>query len=217
MKRIKHWFRDIVAPALILLGVAALGAFFLAGTHDLTAPAIAAAERALKNQLLNQTLPADQFDNDLSQSVQPLAADPLLGLRRAGNYYTATLAGQPSGVILEASAPDGYAGEIRLLIGILADGHIAGVRVAAHHETPGLADYIDAARSPWIQQFVGRSLDNPEASGWKVKKDGGQFAYVAGATVTPRAIVKAVQHALQYFAAHRERLLQVNPNAGGQS
>ncbi|TSA22031.1 MAG: electron transport complex subunit RsxG [Betaproteobacteria bacterium] len=207
MSSTPHWTRDILQPAAVLVVFSAISAFLLFGTHSLTAPAIARAERALKNSLLAQTLPADRFDNDLSQAERPLATDPLLGLKRPGSYFVATLKGQPSAVILEASAPDGYAGEIKLLISILADGRLGGVRVASHHETPGLADFIEAKRSPWIQQFNGKSLQQPSDSGWKVKKDGGQFDAVAGATVTPRAIVKAAHRALRYFEQHRATLL----------
>ena len=106
-------------------------------------------------------------------------------------------------MVLEAVAPDGYSGDIALLIGIDADGNVTGVRVTAHRETPGLGDYIDRAKSAWIDQFAGKSLTNPEPKHWKVTKDGGVFDARAGATITPRAVVKAVRSALDYFARHR--------------
>jgi electron transport complex protein RnfG len=118
-------------------------------------------------------------------------------------------------VVLEAVAPDGYSGEIRLLVGIHADGRVAGVRVTAHRETPGLGDYIDPARGPWIRQFDGRSLADPLPDGWRVKKDGGRFDYLAGATITPRAVVKAVRRSLEYFAAHRDELLAPTKQEAG--
>jgi electron transport complex protein RnfG len=115
--------------------------------------------------------------------------------------------------VLEAVAPDGYSGRIKLLIAIRADGELAGVRVLAHRETPGLGDYIEIAKSEWISGFTGKSLDNPLPDNWKVKKDGGQFDYMAGATITPRAVVRAVRRALDYYAQNRERLFA--PAAGG--
>ncbi len=214
MMRIKHWARDILAPATVLLLFSAIGALLLSGTHQATAPAIEQAERAIKNKLLAQTLPPGSFDNDLSRATYPLPADPELGLKRPASRYRATLNGRVSGIILEASAPDGYSGEIRLLIGILPDGRLGGVRVTAHRETPGLGDYIEIVRSPWIRQFDGSSLNHPDTAHWKVRKDGGQFDYVTGATVTPRAIVKAVQGALHYFAAHRAQLLSAELLSG---
>ena len=131
--------------------------------------------------------------------------------KRPARAYPARIGGETRAVVLEVVAPDGYSGEIRLLVGIHADGRVAGVRVTAHKETPGLGDYIEATRGPWIRQFDGRSLDDPPTEQWRVKKDGGRFDYLAGATVTPRAVVKAVRRALEYFAAHRAELLEVAP------
>jgi electron transport complex protein RnfG len=98
-----------------------------------------------------------------------------------------------------------------LIISIRSDGRIGGVRVISHKETPGLGDYIEIARNKWITVFNGTSLDSIKDSGWKVKKDGGTFDYMAGATITPRAVIKAVHKALQYYAQHREELLQRVP------
>jgi electron transport complex protein RnfG len=103
-------------------------------------------------------------------------------------------------------ATEGYSGPIHLLVGIRYDGSLAGVRVVAQHETPGLGDGIEEDRSNWIFQFNGRSLDNPGAKGWAVRKDGGVFDQLTGATISPRAVVKAVHAALLYYRAHREQL-----------
>jgi electron transport complex protein RnfG len=109
-------------------------------------------------------------------------------------------------VVLEAVAPDGYSGRISLIIAIKADGTLGGVRVVDHKETPGLGDYIDILKSNWILGFDGKALLAEKDADWKVKKDGGQFDYMAGATITPRAVVKATHRALQYFAQHRADL-----------
>jgi electron transport complex protein RnfG len=109
--------------------------------------------------------------------------------------------------VLEATAPDGYSGDIKLLVAVRADGELVGVRVLVHKETPGLGDYIDIGRSDWIKKnFDGQSLAKTPDEDWRVKKDGGHFDYMAGATITPRAVVKAVHKTLQYFAAHRATL-----------
>lgn len=203
----KQTTRDILVPALVLVGFSVVGAILLTGSRDLTHTAIEAAERDTRNALLAQVFPQGNYDNDLARSEASLPPNPLLGLKRPGVRYVATREGRPVGAIFEAVAPDGYAGEIRLLIGVFADGRIAGVRVVQHQETPGLGDYIEAKRGPWVRQFDGKSLANPDARGWQVKKDGGQFGYAAGATITPRAIVKAVHRALDYFAQNRATLL----------
>ncbi|MDR3395548.1 MAG: electron transport complex subunit RsxG [Parasulfuritortus sp.] len=205
---------NIKLTSLSLFGFSVVGAVLLAGTFQLTRPSIEKSERDAKIKLIAQVLPAGSYDSDLVKSAHPLPADPLLGLRKPGEYYPATLAGKTSAVVLEAIAPDGYDGEIKLLVGIQPDGQLTGVRVTEHHETPGLGDYIDIAKSQWIRQFDGKSLDNPKPDDWKVKKDGGKFDYMTGATISPRAVVKAVEHALDYFAQHKAELLAQEVNHG---
>jgi len=204
--------KETLSTALTLLVFSVVCAGLLAGTYLATLPRIDAAVQAEKRQLLAQTLPMGGFDNNLVEDARPLAPSPLLGLRRPGQAYLATHRGQPIGVVLESVAPDGYAGEIRLLVGILADGRIAGVRVTTHKETPGLGDYIEAEKSSWIHQFQGKSLEAPDETGWQVRKDGGRFDYMAGATITPRAVVAAVHKSLRYFQQHRQTLLALPPS-----
>jgi electron transport complex protein RnfG len=137
-------------------------------------------------------------------------ANDLLGSSQPSAVWVARKGGQITGLVLEATAPDGYSGDIALLIGLSAAGDVLGVRVTAHRETPGLGDYIDIAKSNWIRLFDGHSLTRPELKLWKVKKDGGAFDSVAGATITPRAVVKAVRSALEYVDKHRAELLNTS-------
>jgi len=187
----------------ILFVFALVGTAMLAFTHDRTEPVITRGQLEQKRALLSQVLPASLYDNDLLASQQSVPPDDLLGTRKPSALWLARRGGVFTGVVLEAVAPDGYSGDITLLIGIDASGTVTGVRVTAHRETPGLGDYIDRAKSAWIDQFAGKSLNAPEAKHWKVAKDGGHFDARAGATITPRAVVKAVKSALDYFARHR--------------
>lgn len=205
--------RETFSTSLTLLVFSVVCAGLLAGSYLATRPNIERSEQEEKMRLVAQALPPGSFDNDPVRDARALAPDPLLGLKRPGLAYLAARGETPVAVVLEAAAPDGYAGEIRLLIGIRADGRIAGVRVTAHKETPGLGDYIDVARSKWIHQFEGKALEDPPAAEWKVRKDGGRFDYLAGATITPRAVVKAVHRALRYFEKHREALLHPQETA----
>jgi electron transport complex protein RnfG len=199
---------ETAATALNLLVFSVVGAGLLSEVYTLTLPTIEVTEQAEKQALIAQTLPPGSFDNDLVRDARPVPVDALLGNKRPGQAYIARKQGDTTAVVLEAIAPDGYAGEIRMLVGIHPDGRIAGVRVTAHHETPGLGDYIEIAKNHWITQFDGHSLADTPAGQWKVRKDGGRFDSMAGATITPRAVVKATHKALKYFAAHREQLLQ---------
>ncbi|MCQ2029087.1 electron transport complex subunit RsxG [Stutzerimonas zhaodongensis] len=198
--------RSMLKNSLVLglFAVVTVGAVTV--LRQFTAERIEASERAAQLRALNEILPSGSYDNQLLDNSLEVQ-DPLLGTRQPLPAYIALKEGNPVAVILQAVAPDGYSGAIHLLIGVHADGRVAGVRVVAHRETPGLGDKIELSKSPWIRTFENRSLNNPEASGWAVKKDRGDFDQFAGATITPRAVVGAVHRALQYFDAHKQELL----------
>ncbi|MEK8080815.1 electron transport complex subunit RsxG [Pseudomonas sp. XK-1] len=196
-----------------LFAIATVG--LVAVLQQATAGRIAASERAAQVRALSEILPPGSYDNQLLDHSIQLHDPLLLGSKSPQPAYIALKNGQPSAIILRATAPDGYSGAIRLLIGIQIDGRLAGVRVLNHRETPGLGDKIELAKSPWIQSFVGRSLQAPDEAGWAVKKDRGEFDQFAGATITPRAVVKAVHKALQYFDAHKQQLFAAQVKSNG--
>ncbi len=201
--------------ALNLLLFAIVGTAVLAFTFNATRERIVKSEELEKLNLIRQIVPASAFDNDIVKDALAIPPSPLLGTDDQTTAYRARLNGKPSVVVLDAIAPDGYSGKIGLIVAIRADGTISGVRVVWHKETPGLGDYIDYAKSRWITQFDGASSARYKDDDWKVKKDGGQFDYMAGATITPRAVIKAVHKALQYFDANRDKLfVPVTPEAG---
>lgn len=183
----------------ILIAFTILGTGLLAYTFDLTRDTIAQSEEREKLALITQALPPALFDNDLIADAVQLPPTADLGTTAPSLVYRATLKGEPAALVFETIAPDGYSGQIKILVAVRANGELAGVRVVSHKETPGLGDYIEAAKSDWIKIFDGTSLVKERTDGWKVKKDGGQFAYNAGATITPRAVVKAVHRTLLYF------------------
>jgi electron transport complex protein RnfG len=198
--------RNALRTATVLFVFALIGTALLAYTHERTGPAILRGQQAQQRALLQQVLPARLYDNDLLATRRSVPPDDLLGTRQPSALWVARREGRFSGVVLEAVAPDGYSGDIALLIGIDAGGRVAGVRVTAHRETPGLGDYIERIKSAWIDQFAGTSLRRPEPRRWNVARDGGDFDARAGATITPRAVVKAVRRALEYFAKHHGAL-----------
>ena len=118
-----------------------------------------------------------------------------------------------SAIILPWTAPDGYTAPIQMLIAIKVDGELIGVRVISHKETPGLGDNIELTKSDWIRGFDGRSIANTESKAWAVKKDGGEFDQLTGATITPRAIVSSVYEALNFFEMHKTALLNQAPQS----
>lgn len=207
MKRIA---RSTLQTAVNLVFFSVLATAVLASTFFMTHDAIVKSEQAEKLKLINQIVPLAQFDNDIIQDTLTIPASELLGTEDNTIAYRARLHGEPAAVVLESVAPDGYSGRIALILAVRANGELAGVRVVAHKETPGLGDYIELPKNPWIKGFDGKSRAVYKDADWKVKKDGGQFDYMAGATITPRAIVKAVNKALVYYGENRDKLFAAN-------
>lgn len=203
--------RMAVRTAAILFVFVIVFTGLLSAAYKWTKPSIDASALEEKMKLLNDVLPAADYDNALIDDTIQLPPTEELGLPESTTIYRARKQGDPVALIFEAVAPDGYAGNIKLLIALRADGNIAGVRVTQHKETPGLGDYIDPRKDknkagPWINQFVGRSLANTTEKAWRVRKDGGQIDFHAGATISARAIAKAVRKAVQWANGERDRL-----------
>lgn len=190
----------------MVLGLCAIVAIVtLSLTQYLTGQRIEQARQQLLLEGLSAVLPRGHFDNDPLDSVRKVTA-PELGSDHALPIYTVYRDKRPLAAVLSVIAPDGYNGNIHLLVGVTVDGEIIGVRVSEHHETPGLGDDIEYQRSEWITQFDGQSLQSVTPAGWNVKKQGGRFDALTGATVTPRAIINAIHRALDWYQGHRKEV-----------
>jgi electron transport complex protein RnfG len=199
---------SISRNSLLLALFAVVTTIIISGTYLSTRERVVAEQRKAKERALLEIIAPESHDNSMLDDtlmVGPEASG--LNLRRQKEIFIARRNEAAVAVILPAIAPDGYSGEIELIVGINADGTIAGSRVLAHRETPGLGDKVDIKKSNWILGFDGRSLQNPKADRWKVKKDQGVFDQFTGATITPRAVTAAVKRSLDYFEKNRERLL----------
>lgn len=164
-------------------------------TRLMTAERITENRAHAEAKILYDLAPPSEYELDLEQPLL-LPAAPQLGHKHPFTVHLATKNGQLALIILPLTARDGYTGDINLLIALSLQGDIKGVRILDHRETPGLGDRIEERKSNWVEQFVGRSLDNPEISGWAVKKDGGEFDQFTGATITPRAVVNVIKRSL---------------------
>ena len=194
-------FREKIAYQPILLGVfALLASGALAWASSATSEAIAAAEAKDLRDSLSEVLPPGMADNDfLKDTLELTQGDKTVTIYRA----------RKDGIVKAALfkvAGRGYAGEIQVLMAVDSDGRTLGVRVLKHSETPGLGDKIEVKKDPWVHSFEGRSLGDPAADKWAVKKDGGIFDQFAGATITPRAVVKAVKGGMDFFTAHKAEI-----------
>jgi Na+-translocating ferredoxin:NAD+ oxidoreductase subunit G len=192
---------------LILVGLVAAGAALLVtGSHEYSKDRIVANERARLLASLDSVLDPSLRDSGVVPTRITATDAELLGTPEPIDVFVATENERPVAVIFAPVAPEGYNAPIRLLIGVAPSGELTGVRVLSHRETPGLGDAIEIRKSDWIRQFEGKSLSDPPLELWAVSKDDGAFDSITGATVTPRAVVKAVRNALLYFERNREEL-----------
>ena len=192
--------------ALTLALLAALLTLLLVGVAHLTRERIARNEQAWIRQHLDALIPAAAHDNDLLADAIAVTSPDLLGSSRPLRIYRARRAGAPVAAAIRAVAPDGYRGPIELLVAVAPDGSLIGVQVIRHNETPGLGDAFESRDVHWLDAFRGRSLASPPPQRWTVRPDGGDFDAFTGATITPRAIVKAVHNALEYYRRNAERI-----------
>ena len=195
---------------LSLTAIAVVAAILVTGSHELSFERIEENRQARLLETLHQVLDPSSHDNDLAQSRQSALDVELLGSEEPVDIFVATNNGRAVAVIFSSVAPRGYSGPIRLLIGVSASGHVTGVRVTDHSETPGLGDVIEIEKSSWIRVFDGASFNSTQPQEWAVRQDGGQFDAITGATVTPRAVIDGVKNTLIYFQRHKDRLFSPN-------
>ena len=192
----------------ILLGfVALLCTAISAGIFFLTKDKIDAVMAAQQRELLLQVIPQDYFNNNLLESAVIPQDKNLLGIQK---IYFAKKDGNISAYAYETTAPDGYSGDIRLLVGLDPKGEILGVRVIEHHETPGLGDKIELRISNWILNFTNQSINEHNLNEWAVKKDGGKFDQFSGATITPRAVVNQTKRSALIMLNNQALLQQLS-------
>ena len=201
----KKSFEAMKKSGLSLAFFALVSVIMVVGTHNLVKETVAENDKKLLLKTINEILPPGSYDNDLVKTKYILKPKET-GLENDSTIFIATMNGQPVATIFEITTLRGY-GVITLLIGINAkDQTLTGVRVERHTETPGLGDKIEIKKSNWILSFDGKSLSNPEPSGWFVKKDGGEFDQFTGATITPRAVVNTVKSVLLFARDHLENI-----------
>lgn len=194
--------RAISKNALALGAVATLCVAILSLVNQQTAPRINEQRLANKLAILSEVLPGIDASQSLLDDCLQVTDEQLLGRASAQALYRWRKNGEVAAYVVETTAPDGYSGNIDLLVAITPDGTVLGSRVLEHQETPGLGDKIEARRSPWIFSFNGKAVTPDNSANWAVRKDGGDFDQFTGATITPRAVVNAVRNAVLYVQQH---------------
>jgi len=201
------------ALGLSIFAVITSGAIAL--TQVSTKERIEINEREQRARALYEIVPKDSIDNNLLEDTVAITAPYLTASEQPVNVFRARRNGQVVTVIIPTTAPDGYTGNINIIVGINADESIAGVRVLSHKETPGLGDKVDLKKSDWVLSFNGQRYEGGNDPSWAVQKDGGRFDQFTGATITPRAIVNATARAIHYFRENKAALMESKSNLTG--
>ena len=207
---IKNYAPALIS-AIILAAFAILGSSLVGISYESTHEQILENQRETLRRQINEVFPEVQHDNIVIDDVVSIKDGELSD--DEVKVYRATLKQNPTGLIYSPVTADGYSGDILLTIAINENNQVTGVRVLQHKETPGLGDKIETRRSNWIKSFDGTSLTAPRAEKWAVKRDGGDFDQFTGATITPRAVVKAVKNTLQYHQLNKEKLHTMEPDS----
>lgn len=203
--------RISLRTAGIMLAFTLVFTAMMAGTYRATAPLVAASALAEKLRLIGEVLPQAAYDNNLLADAVTLPPSQTLGLDEDTRLWRARKDGAPTALVFEAAAPNGYSGRIGLILAVDVDGKLIAVRVTAHKETPGLGDYIDPKKDrnkarPWITQFSQLGFDSVPSEKWRVKKDGGRFDQMSGATISARAVTNASGRALAWAIRNKDKL-----------
>ena len=191
-----------MSPFIKIPLVLALVTFFTSGllmfSENATREKIAEQKKILLLESLKELIPDELHDNDLTQNTLTINLPKQLGHRKEQALYIGTLNDKTTVLAVPVTARNGYSGDIDIMVGIKNNGEITAVKILEQHETPGLGDLIEANKSDWLMQFPRLSLKKIGNKNWKVKRDGGQFDQISGATITPRSVVAAIKQALVF-------------------
>jgi len=193
--------KDIIRLLLALTLIAGISGLILSQVETATREPIKEQRRLQMLKALSAVLPA--YDNSPDTDSVTLEN----GIDKKGKpiqvvFYRGRKAEHLVGTAFKVIAPDGYSGNIFVMVGVQPDGQIIGIEILNHTETPGLGSRI--TEDGFKKQFKGKNLDNAD---WRVKKDGGQFDQITGATISPRAIVGAVKKGLVFYREHQVEIL----------
>ena len=197
---------SVLKSGITLAVIASICTGLVAVTWKLTNERIADNQTAWLERSMQPALAGVFFDSSVTESLLTVQPPHELPGSEAALIYRVYAADKPVAALFAVSARDGYAGPIKLLIGVAMDGSLTGIRVVEHRETPGLGDRIETSKSDWVLQFDGRSLGDPGPDRWAIKRDGGDFDQLTGASITPRAIINAVRQTLHYFETNKDSI-----------
>ena len=185
-------FTRAIVAGFTLAFIAALCVFFILNAQRNTSEQISANQNTRMMQVINDLLPQETLTGD-TVNVCKLFSHEKIGKNMP--FFTITdKNNKPLGYIATFSTSRGYSNPLILIAGLTADLKIYKVDIQISKETPGIGDKVDRNHGNFLDQFNHQDL---HSINWEVKKFGGDFDYITGATVTSRAIVLASRDLLE--------------------
>lgn len=173
---------------VVLFLITFITALLLGFVNQVTAPQIEKNNEATRAAAMAELIPeAEPVQAEPAEVPSPDKDTPAIQ-----NIYEMQKDGETVGYCMEV-LPSGFGGTLTVVVGINTDGTVAGAKVTSHAETPGLGAKAQADPT-WIPQFAGKPADGSLA----VTKDGGDIVPITGATITSRAVTKAVNTSASY-------------------
>lgn len=192
--------KDTLKLVVTLTIIAAGAGAVLSLVESVTREPIAYQRRLETLKALKAVMPPIENEPD-RDTVDLVTGRDKKGKDQVRTFYRGRRAGELAGVAFKVVAPDGYSGNIEIMVGIDPSGIISGMEILSHAETPGLGSKIT---EDWFKElFRGKGL---EGTDWRVKKDGGQFDQITGATISPRAVVGAIRGGLEFYKKNRDEI-----------
>lgn len=189
--------KGIIKDCLILFVITLIAGAALGVVYEITKEPIAAQEAKKKVEAQQGVFAeADTFDAiELDEAV--LTAVQANGVT-VDEVYDAKAAGAHAGYVVQATSPNGYGGNITLMVGVTADGTCNGYSLLTIAETAGLG--MNATKPEWAAQFAGKAVEAFEVTKLGASADN-QIDAISGATITSNAVTEAVNACIAYANA----------------
>lgn len=178
-----------VVLSLVLLVISVAVALLLAFTNMVTKDKIAENTLLEQNAAKQEVLSDATYFTEVENAEKPDMVKALF----EGKDNTGNVVGWCVSV-----SPYGYGGELDLMVGILPDGIVSGMKVVSHSETAGLGA---KASEP---EFSNKFKEKPADGNLAVIKSGepkeNEIVALSGATITSKAVTKGVNAAAEAVA-----------------
>lgn len=195
---------SIVKDAIVLFLITLLSGLALGVVHELTLEPIAAAQQAAANKTYQEVFP-DAVTFETTEELAGKVEEANLDAVNWG-YGAVTIdecleakndTGEVLGYVINATSPDGYAGDLQISVGISKDKKVLGLGFLSISETPGLG--LKANEPAFKDQFVGKDASGDIERIKTGTANEQQFNALSGATYTSTAVGNALNASIRFF------------------